>query len=103
MDRQHIFGLNKHCLKRVRSRSYSGPHFFAIVLNTEIYRVNLNIQSECGKMRTRKTLDMDNFHAAKKLAKATENVPEIPAYRFFICFVLELSLHTPISFSSSLL
>ena len=31
----------------------------------EIYSVNLRIQSECGKIRTRKTPNTDNFHAVK--------------------------------------
>ena len=32
-------------------------------LNTEKYGVSIRIQSECGKMRTRITLNMDTFHA----------------------------------------
>ena len=42
-----------HCVESVRIRSFSGQHFPAFGLNTEIYRVNLHIQSECGKIRTR--------------------------------------------------
>ena len=42
-----------HCMKSVRIRSYSGPHFPAFGLNTKRYSVSLRIQSECGKMRTR--------------------------------------------------
>ena len=34
-----------HCVKRVRIRSYSGPHFPALRLNTERYSVSLRIQS----------------------------------------------------------
>ena len=43
--------------------------FFSSVLSRirtesgEIYGVSLRIQSECGKMWTRKTLNMDTFHA----------------------------------------
>ena len=33
---------------------FSGPYFPAFVLNTERYFVSLCIQSECGKIRTRK-------------------------------------------------
>ena len=33
---------------------FSGPHFPAFGLNTERYEVSLRIQSECGKIRTRK-------------------------------------------------
>ena len=41
--------------------SYSGPHFPAFGLNTD--EVSLRIQSECGKMRTRITLNTDTFYA----------------------------------------
>ena len=43
-----------HCVKSVRIRSYSGPYFPAF---------RLNIQSECGKIWTRITLNTDTFHA----------------------------------------
>ena len=39
------------------------PVFLAFELNTEICSVNLHIQSVCGKIRTRKTLKTDTFHA----------------------------------------
>ena len=32
-------------------------------MNTERYGVSLGIQSECGKIRTRKTPNTDTFHA----------------------------------------
>ena len=44
-----------HCVKSVRIRSYSRPHFPAVRLNSERYEVYLHIQSEYGKMRTRIT------------------------------------------------
>ena len=47
-----------HCVKSVRIWS---PHFPAFGLNTETYFVNLRIQSECGKMRTRKTSDTETY------------------------------------------
>ena len=52
-----------HCVKNVRIRSYSGPHFPAFGLNTDRYRVSFRVQSKCGKMRTRITPNTDNFHA----------------------------------------
>ena len=52
-----------HCAKSVCILSFSGPYFSAFGLNTERYRVSLRIQSACGKMRTRKTCNMDTFHA----------------------------------------
>ena len=33
----------------------------AFGLNTDIYSVNLRIQPDCGKMRTRKTPNTDSF------------------------------------------
>ena len=54
---------NIHCVKNVRIRSYSGPHFLVSGLNTERYSVFLRIQSECGEMQTRITPHTDTFHA----------------------------------------
>ena len=53
----------KHCVKSVRIRSYSGPHFSAFELNTERYGVSLRIQSQCWKMPTRITPNTDTFYA----------------------------------------
>ena len=50
-------------MKSVRIRRFSGPYFLAFGLNTKKYRVSLRIQSECGKIRTRKTTNTDTFHA----------------------------------------
>ena len=50
-----------HCVKSVHIWSFSGPHIPAFGLNTEIYRVNLRILSECGEIRTRKIPNMDTF------------------------------------------
>ena len=52
-----------HCIKSVRFRSYSGPHFPVFGLNTESYGVSLRIQSKYGKMRTRTTPNADTFRA----------------------------------------
>ena len=41
---------------------FSGPHFPTFGLNTEGYSVSLRIQSEWGKMRTRKNSCLDTFH-----------------------------------------
>ena len=46
-----------HYVKYFRIRSYSGLDFTAFGLNTEKYEVSLYIQSKCGKMRNRKTLN----------------------------------------------
>ena len=46
-------------MKRVRIRSYFGPHFPAFRLNSN--SMSLRIQSECGKMRTRITPNTDTL------------------------------------------
>ena len=51
-----------YCVKSVRIRSFSGQHFPAFGLNAERYGVSLHIQSECGKIRTRKTPNTVTFH-----------------------------------------
>ena len=51
------------CVKSVRIRSYSGPHFPAFELNTERYSVSLRIHSRCAKTRTRITSNRDTFYA----------------------------------------
>ena len=42
---------------------FSGPYFHVFGLNTEVFGVNLRIQSEYGKIPTEKTLYLDTFHA----------------------------------------
>ena len=51
------------CVESVRIQSFSGPHFPAFGLNRERYGVSLCVQSECGKIRTRKTPNTDTFEA----------------------------------------
>ena len=57
--------LRKICqnttVKSVRIRSFSGPYFPALGLNTEGYSVSLHIQVKCAKTRTKKTPNMDTF------------------------------------------
>ena len=55
--------LVTHCVKSVRIRSYSDPHFPKFGLNTGRYGVSRHIQSRCGKMQTRITPNTDTFHA----------------------------------------
>ena len=54
---------NFPCVKSVRIRSHSGPHFPTFRLKTERYEVSFGIQFECGKIRTRITPNTDTFHA----------------------------------------
>ena len=43
---------DQHWVKNVHFQSFSGPYFPAVRLNTDIYSVNLHIQSGCRKIRT---------------------------------------------------
>ena len=52
-----------HYVESVRIWSFSGPYFPAFGLHTERFGVYLSIQSECGKIRTRKTPITDTFQA----------------------------------------
>ena len=61
----NILGVihSSHCVKSVRIWSYSGPHFPSFEINTKRYSISLRIQSKCGKIRTRITLNKDTFYA----------------------------------------
>ena len=52
-----------HRVKTFLILSFSGPYFPTLGLITEIYSVNFHIQSKFGKIRTRKTPNMDTFQA----------------------------------------
>ena len=54
--------IQLHCVKSVRIRRYSGPHFQAVGLNMERYGVSLRIRLECRNMRTSITPNTDTFH-----------------------------------------
>ena len=49
------FTTCENCLKSVHIYNFSGPNFPAYGRNTEIYRVNLFIQSDRGKIWTTKS------------------------------------------------
>ena len=50
-------------MKNVGIWSFSGPYFPAFGLYGEIRSISLGIQSECGKIGTRKTPNMATFYA----------------------------------------
>ena len=71
MNRSKKKSGRNHCIKSVRIRSYSGPHFCAFRLNTDRYGVSVRIHSECGKMWTRITPYTDTFLAVNVLKDCT--------------------------------
>ena len=62
--------VNKHCVKSVRIRSFSNPYFPRFKLITERYSISLRIQSESGKMCTRKTPNLSSH-----FSPASSSVP----------------------------
>ena len=58
--RTHFLYYIIYCVKSVRIWSYSGRHFPAFGLNTE---VSIRIQSKCRKMPTKVTPNTNTFHA----------------------------------------
>ena len=60
---QYGFPLTRTLRKSVHIRSFFSPYFRVFELNLERYGVSLRIQSECGKIRTRKTPNTDTFHS----------------------------------------
>ena len=52
-----------HYMEGIGIRSFSSPYFPAFGLNTETQFASLRIQSNCGKIRIRKTSNRDTFHA----------------------------------------
>ena len=50
--RHRYFKLHLHCMKNVKYTVISGPYFPVFGLNTEIYGVNIRIQSKYRKIRT---------------------------------------------------
>ena len=59
--------FNRVCVESVRIRSFSGSYFPVFGLNTERYSVSPSIQSECGEIQTRKTLNTGTFCAVRDL------------------------------------
>ena len=62
-------------MKRIRLWSFSVPYFPAFGLNTQRYSVSLRIQSEYGKILTRKTPNTETFYAVlMQVENAQQNV-----------------------------
>ena len=64
-------------MKSVHIRSFSDPHFPAFGLNTESYGLSFRIQSECRKMGTRKSPNIQTlFTQWDKLQKWVYNTDD---------------------------
>ena len=62
-------------MESIQIRSFPGPYFPTFKLNTEIYEVDLRIQSEHGKVRTKKKSVFGHFpHSADNNTLNIENI-----------------------------
>ena len=63
LDFQGQIRFHSHCVKSIQVRSFFWSVFSRIRTEYGEILVSLCIQSECGKIRTRKNLYLDTFHA----------------------------------------
>ena len=61
-------------VKSFRILSFSGPYFPAFGLNTKRYEVSLRIQSECGKIRTRKNSEYGQFSRSDESVRSSHSI-----------------------------
>ena len=63
------YPMNDHCVKSVQIQSFFWSVLPVFELNMEIYSVNLRIQSECEKIRTRKNSASGRFSGSGCFSK----------------------------------
>ena len=90
-----------HCVKSVQIRIFSDPYFSAFGLNTEIYSVNLRIQSQCGKIRARKKSLFGHFSCSVAL-NLTQLLSASLTYRWSLILIKILILIDINVYSSTL-
>ena len=77
-----------HCIKKVRIRSFSDPHFSRIFSHSDrISPYSVQMRENQGKVRTRITLNTDSFYAALLFDKV------LPFGNFWQCGRLIFFLH----------
>ena len=77
-----------HCIKKVRIRSFSDPHFSRIFSHSDrISPYSVQMRENQGKVRTRITLNKDSFYAALLFDKV------LPFGNFWQCGRLIFFLH----------
>ena len=62
-----VFVVTQHCTKKSKYGVISGPYFPVFGLNTEIHGVNLRIQSECRKIRTKNNSVFGQFSRSAEI------------------------------------
>ena len=77
LEKLMVFFLNFSTAWKVPKYGvFSGPYFPVFELNTEIYSVNLRIQSEYKEIRTRKSFVFGTFTKCRRLIKPLEKYSE---------------------------
>ena len=66
MSSTYLFVCVSTAWKLYKYGVFSGPYFTVFWLNTEIYRLNLRIQSKYGKIQTRKNSVFGHFSRSKR-------------------------------------
>ena len=75
-----------HCVKCVRIPRFPCPHFCTFWRNIEIYRVHIRIQSECGKVRTRKSANEETFYTVHM----NKHVCRVHTWVLYICINISI-------------
>ena len=91
--------------KATKYAVFSGPYFPEFRLNTERYGVSLRIQSECGKIQTRKNFVFGHFSrsvSGRKLIKDDIMTKKCGFILVFPVFLVLFQLHSALSHSDSL-
>ena len=83
-----VRALNTTVWKMSKYGGLSGPYFPAFGLNTERYEVSLRIQSECGKIRTRKNSVFG--HSSRSVPSSVVNM--LTPVSFLEVFAISLKL-----------
>ena len=78
-----LYYINKHCVKSVRIRSFSGPYFPAFGLNGEILRISPCSAQMRESADQKKTPYLDTFHAVESCLEFTLNKDHIKSYHYF--------------------
>ena len=81
---------------------FSGPYFPVFRLNTKIYEVNLHIQSEYRKLKTRKNIVFGHFSrsvcqinkSSDLLLRLASDYKKGKTYRYYKCEFVKETLHT---------
>ena len=90
--------MNPHCVKILRIRSYSGPHFPELRLNVErrsFCPYLFQMRENAGKIRTRKTSNANSFYAKSDADVTYQTVNLFSFDKCFIYFISDVLHYIP--------